>query len=86
MAAGCFAGAKCNAGGLSGGAFGAAVRRERTLSPILFCRHHKREGQYEGFVQALADHYAANGSSGPTLIWRDNSPQHFDIENGVHVG
>ncbi|KAI7841260.1 hypothetical protein COHA_005033 [Chlorella ohadii] len=44
--------------------------------------HHKREGQYGGYVQALADHYVANGTSGPTLIWRDNSPQHFDIENG----
>lgn len=28
----------------------------------------------------------ANGTSGPALIWRDNSPQHFDIENGARMG
>ena len=36
--------------------------------------------------QALADNYAANRSAGPALVWRDNSPQHFDIENGARGG
>jgi hypothetical protein len=33
-------------------------------------------------MQRLADYYVANRTQFPIMIWRDNSPQHFDIANG----
>ncbi|PSC74635.1 hypothetical protein C2E20_2257 [Micractinium conductrix] len=44
--------------------------------------HHMKDNNYTQLVQALADHVAANRASLPHLLWRDNSPQHFDIEHG----
>lgn len=64
---------------------GGCLPRDRCpwlLVHAMRCRHHKRENNYEGFARALADHFAANKSSLPHLIWRDNSPQHFDLPNG----
>ena len=46
------------------------------------CRHHKREADYGELVQAIADYYVAHKAEMPAGIWRDNSPQHFDIEHG----
>lgn len=33
-------------------------------------------------VQALADHIVANRTRLPHMLWRDNSPQHFDLPHG----
>ncbi|EFN59141.1 hypothetical protein CHLNCDRAFT_137966 [Chlorella variabilis] len=44
--------------------------------------HHKKEGEYPWLVKGLADYYRQHREQLPRVIWRDNSPQHFDIENG----
>lgn len=46
------------------------------------CRHHKKEGEYPWLVKGLADYYRQHREQLPRVIWRDNSPQHFDIEVG----
>ena len=46
-------------------------------------RHHKRDGDFAALSQQLADYYQAHKAELPeAFIWRDSTPQHFDIENG----
>ena len=55
--------------------------------PCLFCtcRHHKgpSDGKYGSVVRGLAEFYRQHKEQLPPLtIWRDNTPQHFDILHG----
>lgn len=44
--------------------------------------HHKREGQYEDIVANITRVVSQHRDALPVVVWRDNSPQHFDIEHG----
>lgn len=57
-----------------------------SLNDFLFINtglwHHKREGQYEDIVRNITQFVHDHRDQLPMVIWRDNSPQHFDIEYG----
>lgn len=55
----------------------------RSHTPVL-CRHHD-ENDYSQYVRQLAEFYKANHAQLPLFIWRDTSPQHFNITNGALV-
>lgn len=50
--------------------------------PPMLRRHHKIDWVYAGLVKALAEYVREHRSELPLMLWRDNSPQHFDIQNG----
>lgn len=59
------------------------ARREDVVVANFGLWHHLREGAYPSLVERWAEYVFRNASSLPrTVIWRDNTPQHFDIANG----